>query len=111
MTRSPVALGRTALSVAANALPAYASKCSKHDFTQHQLFAMLVLKQFFKTDDRGIAALLADLPDLRKALGLTNKVPAPDRPSSTPSQRRLGNKGASIACWARSSRTGPPRPA
>lgn len=101
MTRSPVALARTALSVAAKALPAYASKYSKHDFTQHQLFAMLVLKQFFKTDDRGIAALLAALPDLRKTLGLTNKVPHPT--TLFYAQRRLGKKGASISCWARCS--------
>ena len=74
MTRSPVALARTALRVSRDALPPYSSKFSKKDFTQHQLFAMLVLRQFFKTDYRGMVQLLHDLPDLCKVLGL-KKVP------------------------------------
>lgn len=37
-------------------------------------FAILALRQFFKTDYRGIVQLLADLSDLRKALHL-KKVP------------------------------------
>ena len=61
MSRSPVALARMALKVARQALPAYASRFSKKDFTQHQLFALLVLKRFFKTDYRGTQALLGDL--------------------------------------------------
>jgi hypothetical protein len=71
MTRSPVALARMALRVARDALPAYSSKCSRRDFTQHQLFAILVLKQFLKTDYRGIVQVLADWSDLRRLLGLT----------------------------------------
>jgi hypothetical protein len=74
MTRSPVALARWALAVAERALPTYGSKFSRHDFTQPQLFAALVLKRFFQTDYRGISCLLADLSDLRTALKLT-KVP------------------------------------
>ncbi len=70
MTRSPVALARTALRVSRDALPAYSSKFSPKTYTQHQLFAILVLKQFFKTDYRGIVQLLHDLPDLRKVLEL-----------------------------------------
>ena len=92
MTRSPVALARTALSVAAEALPAYASKYSRHDFTQHQLFAVLVLKQFFRTDDRGMAALLEDLPDLRRELGLKK---VPHHTTLFHAQKRLAKKGAS----------------
>lgn len=100
MTRSPVALAKTALAVAAKAFPAYASKYSKHEFTQHQLFAILVLKQFFKTDDRGMVALLQDLSELREQLRLS-KVPHPT--TLFYAQKRLGKKGASISCWARSS--------
>ncbi len=74
MTRSPVALTKVALRVARESLPAYASVYSKHDFTQHQNLAVRVLKQFFKTDFRGIVALVADLPDLPRTLGL-EKVP------------------------------------
>lgn len=74
MTRSPKALARMALRVAGRALPAYASKFSKKDFTQPQLFTMLVLKQFFRTDYRGIVALLSDMEELQRMLGLS-KVP------------------------------------
>ncbi len=59
-----------ALKVAQRALPAYANRFSPKKFTQHQLFACLALKVFFKTDYRGVAAMLDDLPDLRKAIGL-----------------------------------------
>ena len=70
MTRSPKALARMALRVARQALPAYSTKYSRHDFTQRQLFAMLALKQFFKTDYRGIVALLADMEELQRLLGI-----------------------------------------
>ena len=46
----------------------------RKDFTAHQLFAILALKTFFKTDYRGVAQLLTDLGDLRKDLDL-EKVP------------------------------------
>jgi hypothetical protein len=74
MTKSPLALARAALAAAAEALPKYSSKYSKHDFTQHQLFALLVLREFLKTDYRGLEELLRDWSDLRQALGL-KKIP------------------------------------
>ena len=74
MTKSPRAVAQEALRLAREALPSYSSVKSRKDFTQHQLFAVLALKTFFKTDYRGIAQLLTDLADLRKDLGLT-KVP------------------------------------
>lgn len=63
-----------ALATARAALPDYSSRFSRHDFTLAQHFACLVLKSFFRTDYRGIAAILADLPDLCAALEL-KKVP------------------------------------
>jgi hypothetical protein len=105
-TRSPVALARKALQVASDAIPAYSSKYSKKDFTQHQLLAILALEQFFKTDDRGIVALLADLSDLRDTLELT-KVPHPT--TLFQARKRLAKKGALRACCARSSRMLNPR--
>jgi hypothetical protein len=99
-TRSPVALAEKALQVAADAIPAYSSKYSKKDFTQHQLLAMLALEQFLKTDDRGIVAYLADWSDLRRALGL-NKLPHPT--TLFYARERLAKKGLSRACSARSS--------
>lgn len=105
-TRSPVSLARKALQIASEAMPAYASKFSKKDFTQHQLVAMLCLKQFFRTDDRGMVALLEDLPDLRRALGIKK---APHHTTLFQAQKRLAKKGASTACWDRSSPTLIPR--
>jgi hypothetical protein len=101
-TRSPVALARRALEVARQAVPAYSSKYSKKDFTQHQLLALLALEQFFKTDDRGMVALLADLSDLREVLELKlEKLPHPT--TLFQARKRLAKKGALSACCARSS--------
>ena len=74
MTKSPVALAKEALQVAKASLSIYSSHYSRKDFTQHQLFTILVLRTFFKTDYRGIIQLLHDLPDLAKYLGL-KKIP------------------------------------
>lgn len=70
MTKSPLALARTAMQAARRGLPAYSHPKSPHKFTQHQLFACLALKQFFGTDYRGFVQLLAEWSDLRQALGL-----------------------------------------
>jgi len=52
MTKSPRAVAREALALAREALPAYTSARSRKDSTAHQLFAVLALKTFFKTDYR-----------------------------------------------------------
>jgi hypothetical protein len=70
MTKSPRAVAREALRLAEEALPAYSSKFSRKDYTQHQLFAILALKTFFKTDYRGVIQLLQDFAELRQELGL-----------------------------------------
>ena len=69
-TKSPRAVALEALAVGEAALPLYSHPCSPKKFTQPQLFACLVLKAFFKTDYRGVAAILADCADLAAALGL-----------------------------------------
>lgn len=74
LSKSPLALARAAMGVAQQALPAYSCPKSRHDFTQHQLFTCLVLKEFLQTDYRGIVHMLAEWSDLRGALGLP-KVP------------------------------------
>lgn len=74
MTKSAVRLAREALAVGRAALPRYSSHYSRHDFTQPQLFALLTLKQFLKTDYRGLITLVAEWTELRRALGL-KKVP------------------------------------
>src|SRR5262249_31336047 len=71
MTKSPRAVAREALRLALEALPAYSSKFSRQDFTQHQLFTILALKTFLKTDYRGVTQMLVDFAELREGLSLT----------------------------------------
>jgi len=56
--------------IAKSSLPLYAHRYSPKKFTQPQLFVCLVLKIFFKTDYRGITAILSDSPDLCKSFDL-----------------------------------------
>jgi hypothetical protein len=70
MSKSPKQIALRALEAAKAALPAYSAKRSPKKFTQHQLFAIAALRQFFRTDYRGIVAILADSSDLRGVLRL-----------------------------------------
>ena len=74
MSKSAVQVAREALAVGRTALPAYGSRYSRKDYTQPQLFALLVLRQFLRTDYRGVVTLVAEGSELRHALGLA-KVP------------------------------------
>src|SRR3712207_9503393 len=60
MSKSALRVAREALAVGRAALPPYGSRFSRHDCTQPQLFALLVLKQFLRTDYRGLVALVAE---------------------------------------------------
>jgi hypothetical protein len=72
MTQSPRAVAREALALALarDALPAYSSARSWKDFTAHQLFAVLALQTFVRTDYRGVAQFLTDFAEIRDDLGL-----------------------------------------
>lgn len=72
MTKSPVLLAEVALRCAEQALPRFSSPFSRRDYTQAQLFAILVMKAFFKTDYRGVIEYLRDWQDLRRTLGLSD---------------------------------------
>ena len=74
MTKSPIAVAREALRIGRQSLPAYASKFSRRDYTLAQLFALLVLRKFFRTDYRGVVAIVGQWTELREILGLS-KVP------------------------------------
>lgn len=100
MTKSPIALVREALAVGNQALPTYASRFSRKDFTQPQLFAILVLKHFLKIDYRGVVALLREWSDLRRALKLTR---VPNYSTLCYAQQKLSQKGVSIGCCPRAS--------
>jgi hypothetical protein len=117
--KSPLALARQALEDAQRVIPAYSSKFSRHDYTQHQLHALLALRRALRTDYRGLEALLRDWPELRETLGL-ERVPdhstlqraarrleserrkARSRPTrqAAPAPVRAGNDGASLFPWA-----------
>jgi hypothetical protein len=73
-SKSPRKVAIAALAVGKRSLPAYAHRFAPRKFTQPQLFACLALKHFFKTDYRGIATYLKDLPELCQAIGL-DRVP------------------------------------
>lgn len=89
MTKSPVRLAQEALATASQAMPKHGWR-SRKDFTLPQLFAILVLRQFFRTDYRGIVQLLADFPELRGVLGLTK---VPHYSTLCYAQRRFFKKG------------------
>jgi hypothetical protein len=98
MTKSPRAVAREALRLAQEALPAYSSKFSRKDFTQHQLFAVLALKTFFKADYRGVVALLTDFPELRQDLALDD---IPHYSTLCYAAKRLLKKGRSSSSSSR----------
>ena len=66
------------------ALPDYAHKCSPKTYTQPQLFACLVLKEFLHRDYRGIEELLNDTPELAAVIDL-EKFPTTARCRKRPS--------------------------
>ena len=69
-TKSPRKLLQTAYVAAREVLQPYAHRFSPKKFTQHQLLACLVLKEFYKLDYRGVMQLLIDAPDLRSVIEL-----------------------------------------
>jgi hypothetical protein len=97
MTKSPRRVAREALAVAQEALPAYTCPTSRKDYTQAQLFAVLALKAFLKTDYRGVVAVLADFPELRADLGLAR---VPHYSTLCYAEKRLLQKRGSPGCSA-----------
>jgi hypothetical protein len=102
MSKSALRVAHEALAVGRAALPAYGSRFSRHDYTQPQLFALLVLKQFLRTDYRGLVAFVAEWRELRQALGL-RKVPHYSTLAHAARRRlagaeRGGTQGCSTLC-------------
>ncbi len=102
MTKSPLALARAALRLARRTMPAYSHPCSPKKFTQHQLFALLVVRRFFDLDYRGTEQLLRDWSDLRQALELKS---VPDHSTLEKAEKRLLKKGAATGSSTSSSAT------
>lgn len=99
-TKSTLSLAREALTTGQQVFPKYAHRFSPQRYTQAQLFAMLVLKEFHKTDYRGIVAMLGEWSDLRKVLELKQ---VPHYSTLCYAQRRLLKKGLPAESWPRPS--------
>lgn len=69
-SKSPKAVLQTAYAVGQVSLRAYSHRFSPKTFTQPQLFACLVLKEFLQLDYRKLAATLKDAPEWRALIGL-----------------------------------------
>src|SRR6516165_5832539 len=100
MTKSRLALACTSLDTAKIALLPYCSKYSRHDYTQHQHFALLALREFLKTDYRGLEQILRDWAELRDTLGLEK---VPDHSTLQKAAVRLLEKRGSTPSWGRPS--------
>ena len=98
MTKSPRAVAREALRLARESLAPYSATRSRKDFTQHQLFAVLALKTFLKTDYRGVVQHLDDFAELRQDLGLSK---VPDHSTLCYAEKRLLKKGGTSSCSSR----------
>lgn len=53
----------------------YGATRSRHDFTQRQLMACLILRAYLKTTYRGVLEFLTVSPALRQQLGMRDKLP------------------------------------
>jgi len=84
-------------------LPDYSHRSSPKKFTQPQLFACLVLKEFLQLDYRKLAALLRDAPELTAEIGLksvphfTTFQKAADRLLLAPQARKLLDETLNVA--------------
>jgi hypothetical protein len=92
-SKDPIALARTALEVGEAALQAYSHPNSPQKFTQAQLFALLVLREFFRLDYRSLVAWLERWSELRTALGLKR---IPHYSTLCYAEDRLLKKGAPL---------------
>jgi hypothetical protein len=68
-------IAKMAMQWGARHLKDYGSARSRHDFTQRQLMACLILRACLRTTYRGLLDLLSASPGLRHELGLGGKLP------------------------------------
>jgi hypothetical protein len=97
MSKSPKEVAQRALEAAKQSLPAYSTTHSPKKFTQHQLFAIATLRQFFRVDYRGIASILKDSVDLREVLGLRC---VPHYSTVAYAEKRLSQGGVRFPSWS-----------
>ncbi len=99
-SKSPRKVLQVAYATGWEVLAPYAHRFSPRKFTQPQLFACLVLKEFLKLDYRGVQQLLLDTPDLRAVIELDH---VPHWTTLQKAADRLLKKTAPIASWIRRS--------
>jgi transposase len=68
-------VARLAMDLGQKHLAAYGATRSRHDFTQRQLMACLIVRAYLKTTYRGLLEILAVSPALRQGLGFSEKLP------------------------------------
>lgn len=95
-TKSPLDLARAAYAIANRALEPYAHQRGRRDFTQAQLFSLLLLRQFFQTDYRGLVQLVSEFSELRHVLELET---VPHFTTLQKAEKRLLKKGPLSASW------------
>lgn len=91
-TNSALSVAREALEAGEAAYPRYSHRNSPRTYTQPQLFAVLMVRQFLGLDLRRTEQLVRDWSDLREALGLKQ---APDHSTLCRAERKLLKKKAS----------------
>lgn len=96
-SKSTLNVARMALRAARSALPNYAHLKSPRKFTQPQLAACLIVKEFLRVDYRGLQARLAEWSDLRAVLGLAR---VPHFTTLCAASRRLLTKAMADALLA-----------
>ncbi len=97
MTKSPLDLAREAYTVGKLGLSEFSSKFSRKDFRQAQLFALLVLRQFFNADYRKTMQMVLEWSDLREVLELQK---VPHWTTLEKAEKRMLKKGLSANCSA-----------
>jgi len=95
MTKSPLDLAREAYAVGKSGLSEFSSKFSRKDFRQAQLFALLVMRQFFNADYRKTMQMVLEWSDLREVLELQK---VPHWTTLEKAEKRMIKKGLSTGC-------------
>ena len=70
-TKNPICIAKAALEAGEKAFELYSHPKSPHKFTQPQIFGLLVLRQYFRLDYRGVIEWVRHWPTLQRALSLT----------------------------------------
>ena len=92
-SKNPIAVAKAALKTGQAALAPYSHPKSPHKFTQPQLFALLVLRQFLGLDYRGLVTWLENWPLLCQTLGLKR---VPHYSTLCYAENRLLKKGVPV---------------